>query len=68
MLNVIMLGVIMLSVIMLSVIASFCHIFPQIILHEVINPWGLYFKTFYGRIFWILVLSWRVCPWQAIPA
>jgi hypothetical protein len=42
MLGLIMLSVVMLSVVILNVVASFCHIWPQIILHEVIDPRGLY--------------------------
>jgi hypothetical protein len=29
---------------------------------------GQCYKTFYGRKLQIFVISWSVCPWQALPA
>ncbi len=37
--------------------------------HEEMNiqPWSMYYKTFYGRNLQIFVISQSVCPWQALP-
>ncbi len=32
------------------------------------GPWGLYYKTFYGRNLKIFLISLSVCPWQASAA
>jgi hypothetical protein len=29
-------------------------------------PWGLYYKTYYGRNLWIFVISYSVCLWPGL--
>ncbi len=39
-----------------------------VILSYKTTPWGLYYKTFYGRNLQIFVTSQKVSPWKAFPA